>query len=92
MTLIPKERSYHKEYPCEISKLYHVPFKSYGQSLNFFMKNKTLILGLDLGPSQQRKGIIKWNNHMKYKSSITYQSKVMANVNFLVFFKCDLDI
>ena len=34
-SLVPTKRSYHKEYLCEISKLWHSLFKTYEQGLNF---------------------------------------------------------
>ena len=41
MTLVLKKRSYHKEYTCEIQKLYHLPFKHYGQCLSFFIDKQS---------------------------------------------------
>ena len=31
LTLVPNKNSYHKEYKCDILKLYHLPFKGHGQ-------------------------------------------------------------
>ena len=40
LTLVPKKRSYHKEYTCEILKLYYLPHKRYGKCSIFLSTNR----------------------------------------------------
>ena len=65
-----------------------VPIQKLWPNYEFVVKNVTLIFDLDTW--YHRKGLTTRNAHVKYKSGITYHSKVMVNVK-IVCEKYDLD-
>ena len=81
---MPVKRACQKDYACEIWKIYHLSFKSYGQCLSFWKVGQT---SRSRSGGQkcwyQKKGLVIRNTHVKYESPITCHSKVMANVKFL---------
>ena len=81
--LVPKERSFHKEYTCEIWKPYLLVKKLWPR-LSFFSK-----VGQNSRSRSQsqkfwcwQKGLVTRNTHVKFESPIPYGSKVMTKVKF----------
>ena len=76
---VTTERSFHKEYSCQISKLQRSLFKNYQQGSSFLKMGQLQGQG-HRGKNNGTPGFITRNTHVKYQSSSTHCSKVIRKV------------
>ena len=75
--MIAMERSCNKEYICQISKLYLLQYKSYGQSLSFSKVGQSSRHIFKIMVPMQRD---VRNTYAKYECPVAWSEKVMGNI------------